>query len=568
MKNPTIQQRLFGGLYGGLLGNSRIPIRSNIYKTSGSGYSKIATSGLTRQLYDADRKSPLLGNAGPSKMLSSWYSRVSESKQYELLDISRLVVAFFRDYVNNFLNEASNELVTIMDPQDGVTPNQAATDRVNDILTKDIRLFDFIRDHLDEAIYYGTYYSGLRSKRDSQGHLRFHLYGLYDPVSVIIKRHLEDDEVIEEFIARGSDGSLYVLPNNECFYLGSPNLRLTNDLSEQFGNKDTKSGVPGNHDFNFWEDKKDIAWGDQKNREKVIAKEYYTAGEPIFYSNLIKVKELITKELLVSLLSLRDLCTPSILALMFDKGVPMETADELCTRVQKMMSSYNDLSSFLSAQFDVTSLIENILSQNVKIIPDYNATIQNRGLISTDKLGDKYLELLQSLDQSRQNVISPLGLPMSILDGTSGSKWTILQGSERSSSRVNSILIGIKESVTSLVKTIYEEIYQEKLDPSLIKLHILTKSTVEYNNAINTMESISGLTSGITGIITNALQTLEMASPLIDADKFVSYIQNMIKNVDPEASEIITPESIQQYLQLNQAKTQAQFEQFGIGGPQ
>ena len=73
---------------------------------------------------------------------------------------------------------------------------------------------------------------------------------------------------------------------------------------------------------------------------------------------------------------------------MFDKGVPLENAEELCTKVQRMLNSYNDLSAFLTAQFDATSLIENILSQNIRVIPDFNATLQNKGLINTDKLSD------------------------------------------------------------------------------------------------------------------------------------------------------------------------------------
>lgn len=230
-----------------------------------------------------------------------------------------------------------------------------------------------------------------------------------------------------------------------------------------------------------------------------------------------------------------------------------------------MFSSYNDLSSFLSAQFDVTSLIENILSQNVKVIPDYNATLQNKGLISTDKLGDRYLELLQSLDQSRQNVLSPLGLPSSILDSTIGNKWAILQSSERANSRVNSIMTGIKESVVDLVRTIYYVLYQESIDPSLISLHILEKSTVEYNNTLNTLENVSSLVTGITNIVATSIQTLESVTPLVDPRAFISYIQGMIKDADPTAANIISEETIEKYIQLLELKQKSQMEQLGGG---
>lgn len=575
MKPLSIFQKIFGinGFSGFVSGTSRVPLRSNVFNNGHStGYGKIGS--MQRSLFNADRQSPLLGNAGPSKLLSSWYSRVSECKQYELIDVCRLAVSFFRDYVVNFLNTSTSEIVTIMEEEidettGALNPDKQKTDRINEYLTRDIKLFDYIRDHLDEAIYYGAYYSGLKTKRDDKGHLRFHVYGLYDPVEVCIKRVLEDDEITEEYIARGSDGQLYTLPHTECFHLGTTDLRLINDLSEDrdiYGKKKKRKDNRQEPDYDFLSpSQRKLKFGDSTNRDKVIEKSYFVAGTPLFYSSLLKLKELVVKELLVSLLSLRDLCTPSILSLMFDKGVPMENAEELCTKVQRMMTSYNDLSSFLSAQFDVTSLIENILSQNIKVIPDYNATLQNRGLITTDKLGDKLLELLQGLDQSRQNVLSPLGIPLGILDSSAGNKWQILQGSERANSRVNAIIAGIKSSVISLIRTMYEVVYDEKIDPARIKIHIFEKTTVEYNNQLNTMESISGLSQGIQNMIVSSLQSIESAIPLVKPQQWATYIQNMIKNADPDTADLIDEDSIAQWVQMMNMKIQMQMEQLGGG---
>ena len=175
------------------------------------------------------------------------------------------------------------------------------------------------------------------------------------------------------------------------------------------------------------------------------------------------------------------------------------------------------------------------------------------------------MEILQSLDITRQAVLSPLGLPLSILDSTIGNKWAILQTSERANSRVNAFMTGIKESVVALVSTIYKTLYDETLDVSRLRLHVLEKSTVEYNNALNTLENVNGLVGGVSGIITNALQTLEMAGPLLDTQAFISYIQTMIKDADPNASEIITQETLQNYVMLMQAKIQATMEQFSGG---
>lgn len=554
----NIFQRLFSTF--GFGGNGRVPIRSNIYRSSGfgagrGGYSKI--SGYTSRVFEGDRKSALLGNYTASNSITGWLDRVSELKGYEYIDLAKLSVSFFQDYVVNFLNTSATQVVTILD-EEGNEDTQK-TERVNDALLRDLRIFDIIRDHMNEIIYYGAYYSMLRTKRDSKGHLKFYSYGLYDPVSVIVKRKFdrETEELVESYIVKGDDGVAYEVPDDECFYLGSPNMRLQNDLKDD--------NILGKDPFEELHRKSErLKLGKSENRSHVLQTEYYTAGEPLFYTNILKLKELVVKELLVSLLTLRDLCTPSILALMFDKGVPLENAEELCTKVQRMLNSYNDLSSFLTAQFDATSLIENILSQNIKVIPDFNATLQNKGLINTDKLSEKLLELLQSLDQSKQSVLGALGIPGSILDGSIGTKWAILQSSERANSKVYSIMTGIRESVMSLIQTIHKLMYGETIDPSLIKLHILEKSTVEFNNTLNTLESVGNVSSGIMNLITTALQGLDVSMPLIDPKAFVTYIHGLIKDIDPGAAEIINEETIEKFVQFSMAKYQAQMEQLGL----
>ena len=125
-------------------------------------------------------------------------------------------------------------------------------------------------------------------------------------------------------------------------------------------------------------------------------------------------------------------------------------------------------------------------------------------------------------------------------------------------------MLGINESVTALVQTVHKIMCEETLDPSLVKLHILKKSTVEYNNAANTLESVSGMASGITNLITTAIQSLDIAMPLVDPEAYVTYINNMIKDIDPKAADLINEETIKQYIEFTQAKYRAQLEQLGI----
>ena len=541
-------QKMFGSF---AIGSSRVPIRSNVYRTGG-GYSAIGGTGGASIFDSFDRKSPLLGNASPSNRISGYIDRIGELKGYQLLDISKLATNFFADYVTNFLVDGNGQqLVTILNEEDDSTDEQV-TERINNILSKDLKILDWIRDHLQDYIFYGEYFGMLQKSQDETGHTKFRIEELHDPICVITKKKRNSDGEMEEtYLARGEDGGIYEIPRNEIVYIASQNLRLINDLSDEWKENEKKQ-------------KKLILKG-ESNRDKVLKSESYMTSEPLLYALILKVKELVIKELLVSLISLRDLSSVQIFLLQFDKSIPLESANELCARATKLANNTNELGSFLSSQFDVISFIENTLTQSAKFVPDYNSTLGGKNsMLPLDKLTDKLLDIMQTLDQCKGNILGPLGLPTTMMDSTSGNKWQVLQQSERANSRVTGFMSGIKDSMISLVCTIYRTLYNDELDPGLIKLHIAEKTSVEYNNQINQSESVSGLVQGITGIVQNAIQTLETAAPLIDGKAFLSYIQTLIKNIDSNTGDLITEESLESYLKLLQAKVDSQYEQLGL----
>ena len=77
---------------------------------------------------------------------------------------------FFSDYVVNFISQDTQQIVSVLNPEDS-TNNEAVTTRLNEILLKDIKIIDYIRDHINDYVFYGGYYSMLQTQRDEKGHL-------------------------------------------------------------------------------------------------------------------------------------------------------------------------------------------------------------------------------------------------------------------------------------------------------------------------------------------------------------------------------------------------------------
>ena len=165
----------------------------------------------------------------------------------------------------------------------------------------------FRSDHINDYVFYGGYYSMLQTQRDEKGHLVFRTEELNNPNAVVIKKKKNEDGNIEDiFLAIGDDGNLYEIPSTEVIYISNPKLRLTNDLEEGWKEK-SKPEKP-----KLGRNK------GSENRNKVLRKESFMASEPLFYSSILKIKELVIKELLISLISLRDLSSPQLLGLNTD----------------------------------------------------------------------------------------------------------------------------------------------------------------------------------------------------------------------------------------------------------
>lgn len=77
---------------------------------------------------------------------------MAELRSYYLLDITKMATNFFSDYVVNFISQDTQQIVSVLNPEDS-TNNESVTTRINDILLKDIKIIDYIRDHINDYVF-------------------------------------------------------------------------------------------------------------------------------------------------------------------------------------------------------------------------------------------------------------------------------------------------------------------------------------------------------------------------------------------------------------------------------
>lgn len=513
--------KLFSALtsYGG-----RVPVKSNVLS---GGYKAIGSN-----MYGSDvesNRSVSTGNATTDKNLSTYYSKLSEIKTYEMTDLSEMITSLFRDYVVNFMNRTGN-IVTVKN-EDG-TINQQKTERMNKILVNDLKIPDVIREHLPEIVYYGGYHFLIRQDRDDTGHIRLSKRDLYDPVVVVSKTKDYKDTT---YICRGKDKKVYEVPYEEMIKITIDSMRLRNDM-----NTDGYSKIFNPND------------NESTNLEKISSDTFYSANVPMYYSITHKVKEYLLKDVIVSLLSIKDLVQPILLMIHMDKGTSLEAANELTKKAEAVINNYTDLSAIMTSQFSITDIIDSLLN-NVRVFPDYNSSMTNMGTVELNKITQKINEMRMELENCKDSVLSVMGITSDVSQGRMN-KWEVLKMSERLNSKINAVIAGIKASIVSAVDVIARNIYKDSIDPNLVEVHLFSRTTIEYNNLINTSESITTLSQQMSTVIETALRTLELAGPLLNREEYLNYIATLLKGIDPTFDKVVTEDSLKEYLEFLNAK--------------
>lgn len=344
------------------------------------------------------------------------------------------------------------------------------------------------------------------------------------------------------YICRGDDGKIYEVPYEEMIKLSVASLRLKNDLDDD-PYKGASIKAPTAENTKAF------------NRDKISSDTFYTAPMPVYYSITHKVKEYLLKDVIISLLSIKDLVQPLLLMIHMDKGTSLEAANDLTKKAEALINNYTDLSAIMSSQFGISDIIDSLLN-NVRVLPDYNSSMTNMGTVELNKINQKIQEIRMELDNCRENVLSAMGIPLDMFSGRV-TKWEALKTSERLNSKINSLISGLKSSMIEATKVIYLNYYNEELDTNNVDVHLFSRTTVEYNNMTNNGESIQNLIQQISTVVELALRTLEMAGPLFDQEAYLTYITTMLKNIDPTIDTFTSIEQTQEYLKFLQAKQQS-----------
>lgn len=463
------------------------------------------------------------------RYLSTYYLKLQELSNYESTEITDTVVGLFSDYILSYLKDETNNVVTLSeDVKDGVL----MTDKINEILKK-LNLIEDIKLHLSDYIYYGSYSYCL----NWDSHKREFKKLLYENANNLVAKYSNDG--LSSFLVQSHNNKVTDVGPDSVIMLGVPTLSLVDDLSDEQKELDNELR--------------------KGNKDTLYRLKEYRGCKPLFYNVIGKLKQYLLKDQLINLLSLKDLITPLVYTVGYDRNTPVDIATKLSTNIENLINKYSDLSIIMDSNFDLNTLLDQI-SDNLKIVTDYNSNVANMSALDLIKVNDRINELKSDLDNDRNNLLSAVGIPESLFNGDS-TKWDSIKSSQRLSSKVGYYIDGLISSIKLIACTIYSKVTMGEISPDQVKVNIFNSTEVDYNNTVNSAELVASVLDSITNIIDKGKTTVENYVGLIDNDAFIKYIIDKVHQISPECDSWFNENTVKDY--LKQLKEQASAEESG-----
>lgn len=339
----------------------------------------------------------------------------------------------------------------------------------------------------------------------------------------------------------------YHIPETEynIFYYGNDSMRITEDTGpKQNGKQGSKDifDIINSSQATEKQKKEEKRLGiDPKDPKKKPTKyelleRELSAAVPLFYHHLPKVRELYLKDLVLSILGIKDVIQPDILAMNFEGGMDIDQAQDMCNNLEDLLNKNSDYSIFNSAALDYNQLVK-LLVDTVRVLPDIEGKIQSLQPVRTTTLQDKMQQIRGEYQELNRNIISALGVPMDLFEGNS-SKWEVIKRSERLQSKVNYHINTIKMSVRRLAQAVFYKLYNRELKLTDFKVTIFNKSDLEIAAETNRLQSLNELSQTLIQIVSGAERELQ-ESRLVNKRAYYNLLKSNLKEIYPEIEDLI-----------------------------
>lgn len=471
----------------GIYANGQIPIRTNVLRRN--GYVPVEAFGGT--------------SAGFIKTIDNrietFYRIIDDCEEVEFYPITENIMRIFLNNIIGLIDENRN-IVELKDPIE--------TKRINNIL-KEQETLKMIKESIAPIIYYGSI-SYLKKCITYKGKKRMMLYDLKDPHSVIIRKN----DLKTTYIIEGHRD--VEVDQRNILYIGPGNFKLETP----------------DPDFDIVDD---------ENDSHIVASGVrYYASKPLYYTVTQKIKEYVLKDILATVLSLKDAVQPTFLTMNMEisrYGSTTSTFQSAAQEIESLINRSNDDAISMSQILQIDVLVNRILS-SVRILPDPGGTLQNLNALNLDEIKDRLNRLREGMDELMNQIFDAVSIPRDLYDGSTNS-YESMQKNDRLFAAIEFYLDSVKSAVKNLVISTIECIEPTiKLKPEDMKVTLFRKSPSEYSRDSKEMSSLRDSMDLSNSILTAAADTIDN-NRFIDDKAYFKYVKTNLSNINKDIGDLI-----------------------------
>lgn len=439
----------------------------------------------------------------PTNEIGDFISIVEECEQFRHLDFTENVILLLSTDIINLIDE-NRPICTV------------GNDRRDKIIANDLKYYDVrrrIRESIPDRIYYGSVSYLMKTTTINRRNKLF-IYDLEHPYS-LIQREVAGKK---SYIIQGSTD--IEIDERSIMYIGSADFKLK---------------APS-VDFEVVKHE-----SDQELQIKASEATYY-ASKPLFYSLIQKIKEYFIKDLLSTILSLRDAIQPIILTLNEEitrNGGDTSMFNNAATNLESLINRMSDSSITIAEILSIDTIVNAVFS-SIRVLPDPGGTLQQLNSLNLDELKDKLNRLKDGIDDIKNGILDSLGIPSDLWNGSSNSN-EVMQKNERLQTVVlnhlKSTKLATRHFVWSIINALHPDWHIREED---VIITLFRRSQAEYSRDQREISSLKDSLGLISETLANASEVIEN-NRFIDKDEYYEFLSKSMQNISEDIGRLILP---------------------------
>lgn len=481
----------------------------------------------------------------PQRTITSWLGISDELRTYELFSLIQNIMKLITDYVYLQIDFETDQFFTIDN-------DEKLTIKYNSFI-RNLNIMSRLRGDIWDIIYFGNKSYALK-KLTKGSQTTFEFIDLIESNKILVKieKPIEGNsnlnmgrksgkvgEIISRYVVF-ADGAEVEVPVEDIISFGKFDFKLVDDYtanrnSSLVDRSAVFQGVSNPLTVN--------GKGEELNVSLLYESSAYYATKSIFYSLTNKIKDYLVKDVLATILSIKDVLTPILLRLGVDLTRASDTA-ELSKTVNELESKINDVideSIVASGQLSLDEIIKGVLS-TTRLIPDPGNLLSNMDEINMAPIKDKLNQIKEERQNSKDSVMDDLGIPADLFDGGSN-QYEVLTRSQRYETTISTILTNLKSIfITNILKLAKLSGNFSTDELKLLvgaKCNVFKVSTIDITKRSQQIEQQQTLAQSLQSLI-ETYTSLIKDNPIVIKEKALSKLRLGLAQIDPEYSEMIS----------------------------